>query len=223
MTTLADQGIGIAHFKLYFTAMNLLPHDNTFFELFEKQASVVCEASELLATGLTSRRESTCALSVQMKLLEEQGDEIVQQMSQRLRETFLTPFEPEDVQALTTALDDVLDSIEDVTFLIATYKLEPIPEELVEFGQIIQKSCTCLKQAVSNVIRKQPVGEHCSRIGQLEKEADLLERRLMIDLFQGEPNAVTLLKRKELFESVERITDRCDDVANVLESVSVKG
>src|SRR5581483_10507873 len=130
---------------------------------------------------------------------------------------------PENVQALTSALDDVLDAIEDATFLIVAFGMESIPAELADFSQIIRTSCTCLRRGLENIIRKQPVAENCITIGELEKEADRLQRRLLTDLFQSEPNPVILLKRKELFEAIEAITDRCDDVANLLENVSVKG
>lgn len=142
---------------------------------------------------------------------------------ERLQKTFLTPFEPADVQALATALDDVLDSIEDAAFVIAAYRLERIPAESVDFSRIVQRSCSCLQQALQNIARKRPVIDKCMLVGDLEREADILERRLMGELFQNERDPIALLACKELFEVVERITDRCDDVANVLESISAKG
>jgi predicted phosphate transport protein (TIGR00153 family) len=203
--------------------MHLLPHDDTFFELLDQQAALVCKASEVFASGLVSGYEGVRQISGEMKMLEEHGDEIVQRLSNHLRQTFLTPFDPENVQALTSALDDVLDAIEDATFLIVAFRMESIPPELVDFSQIIRRSCTCLRHGLENIIRKQPVAENCMTIGELEKEADRLQRRLLTDLFQSEPNPIILLKRKELFEAIEAITDRCDDVANLLENVSVKG
>lgn len=206
-----------------FISMNLLPHDETFFGLFEQHTSLIRKASELFAAGLSSGFEAVCATSPEIKILEERGDGIVRQVNQHLHKTFLTPFDPEDVRALAAALDDVLDAIEHTTFRITAHKITPLPSELVEFGQIVRDSCTLLQRALENVIRKEPVLQNCLAIGDLEKRADLLERRVMVGLFESKRNAIDLLKHKELLEIAERITDRRDDVANLLEHVSGRG
>ncbi len=98
--------------------MRLLRRDDTFFELFLQHIRIICDASELLETGLRSGYDGTRDISVQVKALEHKGDQIVQQIAKRLQETFLTPFDPEDTRQLATALDDVLDFIESATFRI---------------------------------------------------------------------------------------------------------
>lgn len=201
--------------------MNLLPRDNTFFELFEQQTALICRASELLSSSLMSGYGGVCKVCREMKALEEQGDSLVQQIIQRLQKTFLTPFEPEDVQGLTRALDDVLDSIENATFRMVAYRLEPIPRELTDFARIVHASCISLQRALGKVVRSESVVENCIAVGQLEREADLLARRLMGDLFRTERDPITLLKHKETFEMLEAVTDRCDDAVNLLEGVSV--
>jgi hypothetical protein len=189
--------------------------------LFEQQTALICRASELLDSGLISGYEGACKISREMTALEEQGDCLVKQIIQRLQKTFLTPFEPQDVQDLATVLDDVLDSIENATFLMVAYRLEPIPRELADFGRIVHASCISLQQALGKIVRRESVTENCIAVGQLEREADLLARRLMCDLFRTERDPITLLKHKEMFEKLETITDRCDDAANLLEGVSI--
>jgi predicted phosphate transport protein (TIGR00153 family) len=202
--------------------MNLLPRDPAFSHLFERHVSIVCQASELLVAGLSAGYAGACGISAEMKKLEREGDNILRDIAHKLQETFLTPFEPEDVRALATALDDVLDYMENATFRIVAYRMEPVPPAMIDLSRIVDKSCACLRQAVHNVFRRQPLIEDCIAIDRLEKEADALERRFLADLFRQEHEPVTLLKQKELFEALEAVTDRCDDVANVLERVSLK-
>jgi uncharacterized protein Yka (UPF0111/DUF47 family) len=139
-----------------------------------------------------------------------------------LQKTFLTPFDPEDIRALSTALDDVLDFIENATFRIVTYRVEPIPTELIDLGRIVNRSCNCLRVGLEHLAHKKAVTDTCREIDQLEEEADRLQRRLVGDLFRTESDAIRLLKHKELFEVLEAITDRCDDVANILEKIGIK-
>ncbi|MGI9075465.1 MAG: DUF47 domain-containing protein [Bryobacteraceae bacterium] len=202
--------------------MRLLPVDQTFFELFLSHIQIVCNASELLEAGLRSGYRSTCDISVQIKALEHKGDELVHRVVSQLQKTFLTPFEPEDIHALSTALDDVLDFIENATFRIVAYRLEPIPAELVDLSHIVSQSCDCLREGLEHLAHNEPVAETCRQIDQLEKEADALQRRLLGELFATEGDPMKLLKHKELFEALEGATDRCDDVANLLEKIGAK-
>ncbi len=135
----------------WFPIMNLLPRDDTFFRLFAQHLGLICEASELLVTGLESGYGGVCRVFGEMKNLEHKGDAIVRQIAQRLQETILTPFDPEDVQALSTALDNVLDFMENATFRIVAYKLDPIPSELIDLGRIVNSSCNCLRTAWENL------------------------------------------------------------------------
>lgn len=202
--------------------MKLLPLDETFFELFLEHIRISCNASELLETGLRAGYRGVCDISAQIKSLEHEGDEIVQQVIGRVQKTFLTPFDPEDIQALSSALDDVLDFIENATFRIVAYRVEPIPTELVDLGQIVNRSCNCLQVGLQRLAERRVITDTCTEIDQLEKEADLLQRRLLADLFRTESDPIKLLKHKELFEVLEGITDRCDDVANILEKIGIK-
>src|SRR5947209_11227220 len=103
--------------------MNLLPKGEKFFELFERQAQIQCRASKLLITGLKDGYEGVCRISDEMSRIEDEGDHVVHDILARLRSTFITPFDPEDIHTLATSLDDVLDSIEDVTFRILAFGL----------------------------------------------------------------------------------------------------
>ncbi len=202
--------------------MNLLPKDEKFMELFVQHVSILCHSSELLNKGLQGGYEGVCDISREMEAIERSGDEIIHQIFDRLRATFITPFDPEDIQALATSLDNVIDAIEDVTFRIVAYRLDPIPEAAVRLGQMIDESNKALARALSALRHNQSVMKDCIEVNRLENEADGIERGFVGRLFRSELDPLRLMKEKEIIEALEQTTDLCEDVADVVQSVSVK-
>lgn len=202
--------------------MNLLPRDEKFFDLFHQHARILCQASQLLLSGLNSGYQGMCDVSKQMEALERNGDEIIHEIFRRLQATFITPFDPEDIQILATALDNVLDAIEDATFRIVAYRLDPIPPSAVELGRMIDDSCKALDRALSLLHDKEAVWDDCIEVHRLENEADAVERTLVGRLFSSNLDALSLIKQKEVFEILEATTDYCEDVADIIQNVAVK-
>jgi predicted phosphate transport protein (TIGR00153 family) len=202
--------------------MNLLPKDEKFFELFEKHSNILCRASTLLLSGLAGGYEGVCRIQKEMGKVEEEGDHVVHDIFARLRSTFITPFDPEDIQALATALDDVLDGIEDATFRIVAYRLNPVPGAVSELAGKVHASCSLLGEALDALRRRKPVLELCIEVNRLEDEADKIERNQLAELFQHETDPIALIRQKEIFELLEATTDRCEDVADVIQNVAVK-
>jgi uncharacterized protein len=202
--------------------MNLLPRDEKFFDLFHRHARILCQSSNLLISSLKSGYQAVCDVSKQMEALERSGDEVIHEIFRRLQSTFITPFDPEDIQTLATALDNVLDSIEDATFRIVAYRLDPIPPGAVELGRMIADSCQALDRALSLLHDRKPVWDDCIEVNRLENEADAVERTLVGKLFSSELDALTLMKQKEVFEILESTTDYCEDVADIIQNVAVK-
>src|SRR6201994_3280422 len=202
--------------------MNLLPRDEKFFEYFHQQAAVLCQASDLLLSGLRSGYDGMCSIEKQMEALERSGDEITHEIFRRLRATFITPFDPEDIQALATSLDDVIDAIEDAAFRIVAYRIDPIPEPFIRLGEMIANSCAAIGRAIRALHDKKSVMEDCIEVNRLEDQADAIERTMLQKLFSGNIDAVTIIKLKDLYEALEGATDRCEDVADVIQSVMVK-
>ena len=154
--------------------------------------------------------------------IEDEGDKVVHDIFDRLRSTFITPFDPEDIQSLATSLDDVLDGIDDVTFRIVAYRLKPIPPAVLALAEKVSSCCTFLAEALVALHKKKPVINICIEINRLENEADKMERNLLADLFRNEKDPIALIRQKEIYELLEATTDRCEDVADVIQNVSVK-
>lgn len=202
--------------------MNLLPKDEKFFELFAQHARLLCHSSGLLRQGLLRGYEGMCEISKEMEALERSADEITHQIFRRLRATFITPFDPEDIQTLATSLDNVLDAIEDATFRIVAYRVDPIPEAAVRLGQMIDESNQAIDRALKALRDNKSVVNDCIEVNRLENEADAIERTLVGRLFSSNLDPLTLIKHKEIIEALEHTTDLCEDVADVIQNVSVK-
>jgi predicted phosphate transport protein (TIGR00153 family) len=202
--------------------MNLLPKDEKFFFLFERHSQILCRASKLLISGLQDGYDGVCRIQETISTIEDEGDRVVHDIFSHLRSTFITPFDPEDIQALATSLDDVLDGIDDVTFRIVAYRLKPIPSAVLTLAEKVSSCCAFLAEALVALHRKKPVINLCIEINRLENEADKLERNLIAELFRSEKDAIELIRKKEIYELLEATTDRCEDVADVIQNVSVK-
>jgi len=202
--------------------MNFLPRNERFFELLQQHMRIVCQSSELLVSGLKSGYGGMHRISKQMEALERSGDEVIHQIFRTLQKTFITPFDPEDIQRLATSLDNVLDAMEDATFRIACYRVDPIPEAAVQLGTMIDHSTKALARALTLLEERKPVWDAVIEVNRLENEADAVERTVLGDLFSNETDPITLIKLKEVYEILEHATDMCEDVADVIQNVAVK-
>jgi uncharacterized protein len=202
--------------------MNLLPRDERFFELFQQHIRILCQASELFTCGMKGGYEEMCKISKHMEALERDGDSVIHEISNKLQSTFITPFDPEDIQALATSLDDVLDAIEDVTFRVYGYRVDPIPGPAVQLAQMIDDSCRAIARAMTALRERKPAWDDCIEVNRLENQADAIERTALADLFRSETDPIVLIKRKEIYELLEQTTDVCEDVADVIRNVAVK-
>jgi len=202
--------------------INLLPKDDKFLYLFERHAQILCRASRLFVSGLNDGYDGVCRIQKDVGEIEDEGDKVVHSIFAHMRSTFVTPFDPEDIQALATALDDVLDHIDDVTFRIVAYRLKPIPSAVITLAEMVSKCCTVLTDALAALHAGKPVLKYCIEINRIENDADKIERNLIADLFLNESNAIELIRKKEIYELLEATTDRCEDVADVIQNVAVK-
>jgi uncharacterized protein Yka (UPF0111/DUF47 family) len=151
--------------------MNLLPKDDSFFFLFERHSQILCRAAKLLISGLADGYDGVCRIERDISRIEDEGDRVVHDIFGHLRSTFITPFDPEDIQSLATALDDVLDGIEDVTFRIVAYRLKPIPSAVNVLAENISRCCSLIADALVALHQNRPALNYCIEINRLENEA----------------------------------------------------
>jgi len=202
--------------------VRLFPREEKFFDLLEQQSNRIVEASQLLDEGVRAHPPSFAQMAGEIKRVEHEADRITHQLFTRLNQTFVTPFDPEDIHALGAALDDVLDYIEDAAFRISAYRVDPIPPGVADLTAIIYACCLRIETAISKLRDKKNNLEDCIEINRLENSADELLRKLVTRLFNDERDAIALIKHKEIYEVLESATDRCEDVADVLQTVIVK-
>lgn len=202
--------------------MPLFPKDEKFFQLLEQQSNLILEAAKTLFESVQPGATGLSMKAGIIKRLEHDADEITHQILTRLHQTFVTPIDPEDLNAIATAMDDVIDAIEDVSFRLASYHMEPVPQGIAEFGQIIHAACMRMQVAMQKLRAGKAVQEECIEINRLENAADELLRRQVTELFESGMDAISIMKHKEIYEFLELAVDRCEDVADVLQTVSVK-
>ena len=202
--------------------MRLLPREEKFYHLFVKQVEIISEASRLLLDGVRSGNSRLAGCATEILSLEHRGDEIIHEIFTRLNQTFITPIDPEDIHNISSALDNVLDGIEDTVHRLVSYHIDPIPPTMVTLAEIVASCARTLKSAFEAVERKGAIMAHCIEINRLENEADLIGRSAVADLFNKEKDPITLIKLKEVYEFFENTIDSCEDVADVLQNVVVK-
>ena len=201
--------------------VRLVPRETKFFDMFAEMSSNLTEAArcmlELLRTG------QDIPVKVQrIKELEHRGDDMTHAVITKLNQTFITPFDREDIHKLASSLDDVLDYVNAAGDRLILYKITRIPAPAAELAQIVVKQCEQLSQAVAHLEKHDNVLDYCVEINRLENEADHVVRQAIARLFDEEKDPIALIKVKELYEVLEMATDKAEDAANVLESVVVK-
>ena len=199
-----------------------LPREEKFFDLFEQQAGNIVAASRALEE-LTLDYPSAKAKAQQIKDLEHAGDTLTHELVRRLNTTFVTPIDREDIYALSGRLDDVLDLVDAVADRLLLYKIDAPTEGCVAMAKIIVKAAEETDRAVRCLRTLSPFyHKHCVEVNRLENAADRLLRDELAALFESETDAIQLIKWKELYETMESVTDRCEDVVNVIEQIVLK-
>jgi predicted phosphate transport protein (TIGR00153 family) len=202
--------------------MRLLPREEKFYHLFLKQVELISEAARLLLDGARAGNSRMATCATEISVLEHRGDEVIHEIFTRLNQTFITPLDPEDIHNLSSALDNVMDGIEDTSHRLVSFRIDPIPGNMIALAEIVANCSKALGRAFEALEKDRSVMEHSIEINRLENEADLIGRAAVVDLFNKEKDPIVLIKLKEVYEFFENTIDRCEDVADVLQSVTVK-
>jgi predicted phosphate transport protein (TIGR00153 family) len=199
----------------------LIPRDEKFFEMFVEAAHNIQAAARALVQ-MFKAFEITEEQWKPIEDLEHEGDKITHRILRRLNRTFITPIDNEDIHHLTTALDDVVDLIEAVAARMAMYKVKQATPYARRLADLIALCGDQIVRAVENMPRLEHIQEHCVEINRLENDADNVSREAIADLFEKGAPPIEIIKWKEIYETLETATDRCEDVANIVEQIALK-
>ena len=204
--------------------MRLLPRDERFFSLFTAVAERSVEASGLLEELLRSEVNQRIHIVDSIKRLEHECDQLTHEVVTRLDRTFITPLDREDIHALASGLDDVIDLIDGLARRSQIFHLAQAPEGAILLANVIKRASEQILIAVKGLAnpRDGVVLPACIAVKRLEEEGDSLYHEWLGKAFEGNLDPVTLIKWKELYDNLERTLDQAEDTANVLESISIK-
>ncbi len=202
------------------------PKSGKFFDSFARATTNLVAMSAKLKELLDARDENARESVVrEIHDLEHIGDEITHQIFTELSENFITPFDREDIHYLATSLDDVADYINGTSSRISLYRLTEIDQVMHNLSNVLHKQTLEIDiaiQSLRNMKNAQRVREAIVRINDLENEADSIFDLAIARLFSEETNAIEMIKKKEILSVLETATDKCEDVANAMESILVK-
>lgn len=202
-----------------------MPREGKFFDLFNAHAQEIVRGAEILNAmmrALHDSPEQVRAHADEIDVIEDRADKITHQTVALLHSTFITPLDRDEIHQLISRLDDVLDMIQDAAQMVSTYDLRGVTPEAVQFSEIILASAIKVAEAVkllSDMDNGPKIMIATREIGTLEAAADKVLRDALSKIFREEPDVRQLIKLKGLYESLETVTDHCDDVGNMLEAI----
>ncbi len=203
-----------------------VPKDKKFFPLFEQAGANLIEMAKLLKESVNSNDlELRKEISKKIEDLEHTGDKITHQIHLELGRNFITPFDREDIHSLASSLDDVADFIHGASNRMELYKVEKPTQPMIEITDLILEATEHVAKALfelKDLKNIRNITDSCVRINSVENKADYIFDKAVADLFEYEKDAISLIKQKEVLSAMEDATDKCEDVANVLESILVK-
>jgi len=201
---------------------NLIPREVRFFDYFDQQSQHIIKAAALLhelVHNFADARAKTAAI----KEIEHQGDRVTHEIVKKLNTTFITPIDREDIHALATRLDDVLDFIEAAAERLVVYRIKEPTSACRAMAEVIVKQVDSMDRAIKCLRTMDPgFHEHAVEVNRLENVADTLLRDSLAALFEEQGDPIEVIKWKEIYETMEIVTDRCEDVANVIEGIILK-
>ncbi|MDR3328781.1 MAG: DUF47 family protein [Prevotellaceae bacterium] len=205
----------------------LVPKESKFYPILRSMSDNIFVCSGLMLSLVqTEDKEQRKELYRQIKALETKGDAIVGHLFDELNNTFITPFDREDINALGEQLDNVLDSMNSAAKRIVMYQPSVLPPQTVALAEVLQQCCELLLGLVGelNAMKKNPtvVKRICKQLHALENQADDLYEHILIDIFAKETNAIDLIRIKEVVQEIERATDNADSVGKLIKVIVVK-
>ncbi|GAA0366693.1 DUF47 family protein [Actinoallomurus spadix] len=199
----------------------LTPREDSYYDMFADSANNLVTGARLLVEliGDGADREG---IAEKMRACEHAGDEFTHAIMRRLNESFITPFDREDIYRLASTLDDVMDFMEAAADLVLLYKLDELPRDIVAQVEVLERAAELTAEAMPRLRGLRDLSEYWIEINRLENQGDQIYRRLLAELFGGDYDALTVLKLKEVIDQLEAAADAFEHVANTVETIAVK-
>jgi len=201
--------------------LRIRPVETAFYDLFTESAQHLVTGVSLLAEMLSETADHD-SVAARMRAAEHDADETTHAIVRRVNQTFVTPFDREDIYALGSGLDDVMDSMDEVVDQILVYEVKVLPPELSEQVSVLQRCADLTAAAMPKLQTLSDLNEYWIEINRLENQGDKNHRRILAKLFSGEFKAMEVLKLKDIVESLEEAIDGFEKVANIVEQIAVK-
>ena len=202
--------------------MRLLPRNEEFFDLFTEVANRNKEAAQYLHDLFEAAPDRRTPQVEAIKRLEHEADQVTHEVVNRLDRTFITPLDREDIHQLASDLDDVMDAMDGAARRAQIFRLGAPPQGVRRLVEVVQRMMAVLYEAVSRLKKGDDVMRYCVEAKQLEEEGDSIYHEALGQLFEKERDAIELIKWKEIYDDLEGTLDQAEDVANVVESITIK-
>lgn len=200
----------------------LTPRDTTFYDLFTAQAELLVVGSRQLGELLGADRTGRKALAKELNQTEHEADEATHSIMRRLNQTFVTPFDRDDIYELASTLDDCMDFMEEAADLIVLYKIKELPPRVADQVEILQRASELTAEAMPHLRSMGDLSDFWVEINRLENQADKIHRKLLAQLFEEFTDPIELMKIKEVVEILEEAADAFEKVANTVETIALK-
>jgi len=202
--------------------IRLTPRQNSFYSMFATSGRNLMEGAGLLKELLGAEMSERKAIAERMRSCEHAGDEATHAIMRELNETFVTPFDREDIYRLASSLDDVMDYMEAAVDLVVLYNIAELPPEIADQVDVLERAAELTAEAMPNLRTMDNLTEYWIEVNRLENQADQIHRKLLAMLFNGKYEAIEVLKLKQIVDVLEEAADAFEHVANTVETIAVK-
>ena len=202
--------------------MRFTPRNNAFYAMFAVSGQNLVVGAGLLKELLGADPADRKSIAEKMREAEHAGDEATHAIMSELNESFITPFDREDIYRLASSLDDVMDAMEAAVDLVVLYQIGELPPEVADQVDVLERAAELTAEAMPRLRSMKDLSEFWIELNRLENQADQVYRRLLARLFNGEYDALTVMKLKEVVDQLEAAADAFEHVANTVETIAVK-
>jgi predicted phosphate transport protein (TIGR00153 family) len=202
--------------------LRLTPRTDSFYPMFAESGQNLVTGARLLKELLGAAPRDRKEIADRMRAAEHAGDEVTHAIMRELNESFITPFDREDIYRLASSLDDVMDAMEAAVDLVVLYQIGELPPEVADQVDVIERAAELTAAAMLQLRSMKDLSEFWIELNRLENQADQIYRRLLARLFDGEFDTLTVMKLKEVVDQLEGAADAFEHVANTVETIAVK-